>query len=68
MQALMEVYGKLSKVDEFLPLAKRERYVMTFRGLTFLLSLHLELIGCFALGYCRYQKHNLSITYLQSGG
>ena len=29
---LMEVYNKLSKVDEFLPLAKRERYLMTFRG------------------------------------
>lgn len=28
----MDVYKRLSTVDEFLPLAKRERYVMTFRG------------------------------------
>ena len=28
----MDVYNHLSKVDEFLPLAKRERYMFTFRG------------------------------------
>lgn len=28
----MHIYDKLSKVDEFLPLAKRERYIMTYRG------------------------------------
>lgn len=29
----MDVYNYLSKVDEFLPLAKRERYMFTFRGM-----------------------------------
>ena len=28
----MEVYNNLTKVDEFLPLSKRERYMFTFRG------------------------------------
>jgi hypothetical protein len=28
----MEVYNSLTKVDEFLPLSKRERYMFTFRG------------------------------------
>ena len=29
----MDVYNRLSKADEFLPLAKHERYVLTFRGI-----------------------------------
>ena len=33
LQVLMDVYNRLSKADEFLPLAKRERYVLTFRGI-----------------------------------
>ncbi len=28
----MEVYNSLTKVDEFLPLSRRERYMFTFRG------------------------------------
>ena len=32
LQVLMDVYNHLSKVDEFLPLAKQERYMFTFRG------------------------------------
>lgn len=28
----MEVYDKLGKADELLPLAKREQYMFTFRG------------------------------------
>ncbi len=36
MQVLMEVYTSLTKVDEFLPLSRRERYMFTFRGETLL--------------------------------
>ena len=28
----MDVYNKLGKADELLPLAKREQYMFTFRG------------------------------------
>lgn len=31
-QVLLEIYNCLSKVDEFLPLARQERYMFTFRG------------------------------------
>lgn len=42
-QVLMDVYNRLSKVDEFLPLAKRERYMFTFRGIN--LEQYIQSLG-----------------------
>ena len=58
-QVLMEVYSRLNKVDEFLPLAKQERYMFTFRGAIFTPEPDLER---HALNTQR-QLHNA--TYLQ---
>ena len=38
----MEVYNKLGKADELLPLAKREQYMFTFRGQSRFFSIHSD--------------------------
>ena len=57
MQVLMEVYNKLSKCDEFIPLAKSERYFATFRGRW----CFLPTLPCLQLGFWKLPAKEMAV-------